>query len=77
MGEGGSNREPSCLIKSGGRKSGGGGEKSREGTEEEGESREEKSADGYISAALTGAKSTFIGCLDLSICTDPGSGTQS
>ena len=67
MGEGGSNREPSCLIKSGGRKSGGGGEKSRE----------EKSADGYISAALTGAKSTFIGCLDLSICTDPGSGTQS
>ena len=31
MGEGGSNREPSCLIKSGGRKRGGGGETGREG----------------------------------------------
>lgn len=47
MGEGGSNREPSCLIKSGGRKRGGVGETGLEGRREEGErERKKKSAEG-------------------------------
>lgn len=63
MGEGGSNREPSCLIESRGRKPGGSGEKSREGTEEEGERREGKSADGESPLPLLGLRAPLLGAL--------------
>ena len=77
MGEGAYNREPTCLIKSGGREPGGVEKRAEKGRRRRGRDGEKKAQTAESPLLLTGAKSTFIGCLDLAICSDTGSGTHS